>query len=618
LTTPAAGKRHARSAPPPRGFRSLASTLWAGLAILALVFVAYQPVRRAGFIWDDDAYVQDNPLLRSGAGLRQIWLKPRASPQYYPLVFTSFWLEYQLWKLNPVGYHLTNLLLHGGAAVLLWRLLRRLELRGAWLAAALFALHPVQVESVAWITERKNVLCGVFYFGAALAYLHYALPRPLTAAGRHHPAAWYSVALVLFVLALFSKTVAATLPAALFVVLWWRRGRPEWKDAALVPMAALGLCFGLLTIWLEKHHVGAAGPEWELTLPQRLIIAGRAVCFYVGKVLWPADLAFIYPRWQIDPKNPTLYLYPAAVLLTLVSLYLLRRRFGTGPLAAAFCYIGTLFPALGFFNVYPMRYSFVADHFQYLATPSALAAMTALVAGLLRQRLRRPAVAWLAAGAVLTVAGVLTCRQARIYSNLETLWRDTLRKNPTAWMAHNNLANLLRDAGRLDEAADHYLQALAVKPDFAMAASNLGIVRKLQGRLDEAAACYEQAIRLDPDYAPALYNLGNLRRDQGRWDEAIAAFCRAIELKPNYAFAHVNLGWMLLMRGQLDQAEAHLRQALQARPDLPEAHLNLGLILQARGRLQAAIEAYQEALRLDPQLSAARHALEQARRLGPP
>jgi len=598
--------------------RLLASTLSAGLAILVLVLVAYQPVSRAGFIWDDDAYVQDNPLLRSVAGLRQIWLKPRASPQYYPLVFTSFWLEYQLWGLNPVGYHLTNLLLHGGAAVLLWRLLRRLELRGAWFAAALFALHPVQVESVAWITERKNVLCAVFYFGAALAYLHYALPCPLPPAGRHHPAAWYSIALLLFVLALFSKTVAATLPAALLVVLWWRRGRPERKDVALVPMVTLALCFGLLTVWLEKYHVGATGPEWELSLPQRLIIAGRAVCFYVGKLFWPANLAFIYPRWQIDPKSLALYPYPAAVLLALASLWLLRRRFGTGPLAAALCYLGTLFPALGLFNVYPMRYSFVADHFQYLATPSALAAMTALVAGLLWRRLRHPSVGGLVAGAVLTVAGALTYRQARIYSDLETLWRDTLRKNPAAWMAHNNLANLLRDTGRLDEAADHYLQALAVKPDFAMAASNLGIVRKLQGRLEEAAACYEQAIRIDPDYAPALYNLGNLRRDQGRWDEAIAAFRRAIEVKPNYAFAHVNLGWMLLMRGQLDQAEAHLRQALQARPDLPEAHLNLGLILQARGQLEAAIAAYQQALRLDPQLVAARRALEQAQRLGPP
>ncbi len=245
-----------------------------------------------GFIWDDDDYVQDNPTLRSLAGLGQIWFQPGATRQYYPLVHTTYWLEYRLWGLDPTGYHVVNVILHALSAVVVWRILSRLQVPGAWAAAALFALHPVHVESVAWITERKNALSGAFYLSAAWAYLRYeAARRPR----------WYGAALVLFAAALLSKTVTCTLPAALLLVLWWKGQTPMRRPAvALGPFFVLAVAMSAVTVWMERHSVGAWGPEWDLSLVERGLIAGRALWFYAAKLLVPLDLAFIYLRWAID------------------------------------------------------------------------------------------------------------------------------------------------------------------------------------------------------------------------------------------------------------------------------------------------------------------------------
>ena len=331
------------------------------------------PALRGGFNWDDDAYVTNNLTLRSVHGLSQIWGQLTATPQYYPLVFTSFWLEYHLWGLNPLGYHVVNVLLHALAAMLLWRVLVRLQLPGAWLAAGIFALHPVAVESVAWVTERKNVLSAVFYFAAALAYLRWR-DDGTTTTGLRATSSWrslvlYLLSLALFICALFSKTVTASLPAALLLVIWWKHGRIAGRDVwPLLPFFVAGAALGLVTSWLERTHVGANGPEWALSFFDRCLIAGRALWFYAGKLFWPANLTFIYPRWQIDPGIWWQWLFPAAAIALVMILWSLRGRIGRGPLVAVLFFAGTLLPALGFANVYPMRYSFVADHFQYLAS----------------------------------------------------------------------------------------------------------------------------------------------------------------------------------------------------------------------------------------------------------
>src|SRR5437870_3711674 len=372
------------------------------LALVLLVVATYLPALRAGFIWDDDAYVTANATLRSFDGLRRIWLEPGAVPQYYPLTFTSLWLDYHLWGLHPLGYHLVNVLLHAANAILVWLVGRRLALPGAWFAAAVFAVHPVHVESVAWVTERKNVLSGALYLAAFLAYLR--------AAGGARGA--YGLALGLFVGALLAKTVTCTLPVVLLLVLWWRNGRVD--VAPLLPFFVLGAAAGFVTAWTEGHHVGATGELWRLSLPDRCLIAGRALWFYAAKLAWPHPLAFIYARWHVDAAVWWQYLFPLAAAATVAALHLARGRIGSGPLVAALCYVATLAPAPGFVNVYPMRYSFVADHFHYLASlpPIALAAAGAT-------RLPRPQV--IGAG-VLLALGTLAWRQALVYRDAETIW----------------------------------------------------------------------------------------------------------------------------------------------------------------------------------------------------
>ncbi|HUN82375.1 MAG TPA: O-GlcNAc transferase, partial [Phycisphaerae bacterium] len=331
--------------------RQIRNWVW-GLVIAISTFAAYGPALFGDFIWDDDSYVSENKAVTSPgfSGLTSIWTDYTATPQYYPLVFTSYWIEYRLWGLHTPGYHITNIALHVFSAILLGRLLTRLRVPGAWLAAAVFALHPVNVESVAWITERKNALCGLFYILSLSAYVRFAAldtgefpPNPRVGT--------YLLCMLCFIGALLSKTVTASLPAVILLLIWWRRGRVSRMEAAtLVPMFVVGAALGLFTAWLEKHHVGAVGHEWKLTLLDRFLIATRAPWFYASKIVWPWSLAFIYDRWQIDSRQAWQYLFPIATILTLGVLWLARRRIGRGPLLIALCLIGTLFPALGFFN----------------------------------------------------------------------------------------------------------------------------------------------------------------------------------------------------------------------------------------------------------------------------
>ena len=525
MATKAARSRRAEPAPPP--LPAARASGWAGaLALLALVLVAYAPALDAGFVWDDDDYVTANTTLRSVDGLARIWAEPGAVPQYYPLAFTSLWLDYRLWGLRPFGYHLVNVLLHGVNAVLLWRLLGVLAVPGAWLGAAVFAVHPVHVESVAWVTERKNVLSGALYLAAFLAYLRFAPPG----GGSVRPPAVraYAAALGLFVLAMLSKTVTCTLPAALLLVLWWKRPRLAARDVLpLLPFFGVGLGLAAVTIWMEKHHVGARGVDWALSAVDRGLIAGRALWFYLGKLVWPAPLVFNYPRWRIDAGVWWQYVFPLGAAAAGTALFAARRRIGTAPLVAALFFAVTLLPALGFVDVFPMRYSFVADHFQYLASigPIALAAALGTVAtrGPDARDVRR-----LGGGAVVLVLAALTWRQAHAYRDLRTLWTDTLAKNPGSWMAHNNLGLMLAGEGRLDDAIDHYRAALRIRADDAFARNNLGYALAMQGHLDAAVPELVEAVRIEPANAEARSNLGNVLMATGRVEEAIAQYREAL------------------------------------------------------------------------------------------
>jgi tetratricopeptide (TPR) repeat protein len=519
------------------------------LAILIATLAVYMPAMQGGFVWDDDAYVTQNVNLRDVAGLQKIWLHPTSPSQsipvqYYPVVHTLFGLEHHLGGGRAIGYHVVNVLLHALNAILLWILLRRLALPGALLAASIFALHPVHVESVAWITELKNVLSASLYLLSALAYLRFSNLDGCNPSSRGKWVA-YVLALVLFVLALLSKTVTATLPVVLALVIWWKRGRLTRGDvAALVPMLALGFAFGLLTVYLERTHVGASGALWSLTFPQRVLVAGRALGFYIGKLVVPVNLTFIYPRWTIDAGAWWQYLFPASVFLFAYTLWSDRERLGRGPFTALACFIVTLFPALGFFNVFPMLYSFVADHFQYLAS----AGLIALISAALASTLKRPAFVAVSC-AILLALGALTWRQGGVYKDLETLWRDTLSKNPSCWMAHVNLGKMLSLRGDSAEAVLHYQQALMIWPGDAGARNNLAIELANAGQMDAAIGQLQEAIRLWPGYVDARCNMAIFLTGQGRTQEAIAQYRQVLQIRPDHALARENLNRLLSESG---------------------------------------------------------------------
>lgn len=526
-------------------------------ALAAVTFLAYRPAWHGGLLWDDAAHVTC-PHLRTLDGLRRIWLEPGATQQYYPLTHTAFWLQHRLWGDETLGYHLANVALHLLASILLYAVLRRLQAPGALLAAAVFALHPVQVESVAWISEQKNTLSGALFFGAALAYLRFD-------EGRRRRA--YALALGLFALALLAKTVVAVLPVALVAALWWRRGRLEARRDLfpLVPFLLLGLGAGLLTAWVEKRYViGPLAVRFGLDPAQRLLLSGRALWFYLGKLAWPADLAFLYPRWELSPGSWRAWLFPAGAALLFASAWAVRGR-SRAPLAALLVFGAALFPALGFVDVYPFRFSFVADHFQYLAC----AAPIALVGGAAVAWRDRQGDALRRAGALaaLLVAGglaLLSSRQAGVYADAETLWRATVERTPGCGLAWNSLGVLALDRG--DDA--------------------------------EAERLFAEALRRDPGYEAALNNRGYVLSRQGRVAEAIGDYERALAIWPAYPDAHVNLGNALFVSGRPGEAVGHYEKALALRPDLLEPRNNLGLALVATGRPAEAVPQFEAALGL--------------------
>ncbi len=574
----------------------------AGLAIgiIVLVLVAYSTAIGGGFIWDDDDYVTENRTLRSLSGLGAIWFDPSATPQYYPLVHSSFWIEYQLWELWPAGYHLVNVLIHALSSLLLWRLLVRLGVPAAGFASLVFAIHPVHVESVAWITERKNVLSGCFYLSAALCFLRYwdfTQPESESEPTRRR---WYFAALACFLFALWSKTVAATLPAAILVMIWWKRGRITWNNViVLAPMFVLGIALGLLTVWLEKHQVGASGIDWELSFADRCLIAGRAILFYAAKLVWPASLTFNYPRWEIDSSQAWQFAFPAAVLVVMIVLWAMRNRIGRGPLAATLFFAGTLFPALGFFDVYPMRFSFVADHFQYLAS---IGVITLVVAAgkLLLDRAELPWLPKTVACGVAIALCMLTWQQGKIYEGLEVLWRDTLAKNPTAFLAHNNLGALLNRRGDYEEAEQHLREAVRLKPDFVDSVVNLAKAREGQSDLAEAESLYRQATELNPQFAPAFNGLGAVYGMTGRAELSEKSLRQALQLDPNYPTAHANLATLYTMQGKADEAVTEFEAALRLDPSLHEVKANLARVLIAQQKFDRAKQVLKEVLADNP------------------
>jgi tetratricopeptide (TPR) repeat protein len=584
---------------------------WLGLALLCAV--AYFPAIHGGFLWDDNMHVTA-PELRTLGGLARIWFEPGATQQYYPVLHSAFWLEHGLWGDSAAAYHWLNILLHATAAGLLVRLLQRLAVPGAWLAGLVFALHPVGVESVAWISEQKNTLSAVFYLLAAMAWLRFDEQRA-HANGGPASAGWrgYAFATLFFILAILTKSVTATLPAALLVLAWWQRGALTWRRdiAPLLPWFALGLAAGLCTAWVERRFVGAEGAAYALDPLQRVLLAGRVPWFYLGKLLWPAGLSFVYPRWTIDVSAAWQYAFGLAALAVLAVGWSLRGR-TRAPLAGTLFFCGTLFPALGFFNVYPFIYSYVADHFQYLACLGVIVPVSAWLALTLASL-----PAWVRRGvpaALVAILGFLTWQQAHDYRDNVTLYRATLARNPAAWMAAYNLGMELAARNETDAALASYREALRLRPDYAEAHGNLAMsLLTLPDRKDEAVAHLETAVRLKPDLWQAENNLANtLAAMPGREEDAIRHYLAVLRRRPELAEIQMNLGIALLGRNRQAEAIPHLESAVRTNPDLWQAHYVLAHeLLTLPGRRAEVILHLEAVLRVNPGFAPARELLEQ-------
>ena len=539
---------------------------WFFCLVLAVVtMLAYHPAWHGGVLWDDDAHI-GGPELRTLDGLRRIWFVPRTTQQYYPLLHTSYWLQQKLWGDSITGYHIVNLLLHIGCVVLVLRILRFLRIPGAELAATIFALHPVNVETVAWIAERKNTLSGVFALAATLWYLRFDENRSRQS---------YALALGLFLLGLLSKTAIVTLPLALLVIFWWKRGAISWRHnvVPLIPFFLFSAVAGVMTRWVEYGNIGYRARMLDLSLLDRCLIAGRAFWFQLGKVLWPSNLMFVYPRWEINAAVWWQYLFPLAVLGLLGILWSLR-RWSRAPLAGVLVYIFMLLPTLGFLNQYFFIYSFVSDHWQYLA---CLGIITPCASGivLLATRLKS-GYAWLEPGVTLVIGGVLfllTWQQSRMYNNAETLYRTTIAHNPACWLAYDHLVDILYQANRIPEATNLFEDELRINP--AEAHYSLGYALLRKGRTSEAMDQYEQALRINPDYAEVHNNLASALVMTGRPSEAIDQCKQTLRMNPNSADAHSDLGAALALMGRISEAIEELKAAVRINPNNIDARNNL-------------------------------------------
>jgi protein O-mannosyl-transferase len=528
--------------------------------IVLLTIVVYTPALRCGFIWDDDDHFTQNPAMNSVHGLKQIWSSLAVS-RYYPLTLTTFWVEHHLWRLHPLPYHAVNVALQAANAVLLWMLLRRLRVPGAWFAAALWAVHPVGVESVAWVTELKNIQSGFFFFLSVLCFLRFETDNK--------PGS-YALACALGAAAMLSKPSTVVLPLVLLLCAWWERGRWQRRDLFRVaPFFGMAAGMSALTVIEQRGHVLRAGTTaWKLGPAERLVIAGKAIWFYATKVLWPVHLTFVYPRWEVDASSLWSWAPTVALAAAGVALWQYRSRawcrailFGGG------FFVVALLPVLGFFDVFYFRYSFVADHFQYLASAGIIALATGGGAVLCERTgsVARYAGAMVAAIALVTL-GASTWKRTHVYQNLETLWQDTVARNPGAYMAHNNLGVVFSQAGKIQDAVREFEQARRLKPDDAQAYVNLGGVSLRTGKLQEAIGYYEQALRINP----------------------------------HFAAAHKGLGVALARTGNQSEAAWHYEQSLRFKPDDAEAHSYLGLALKRLGKIPEATWQYEEALRIDP------------------
>jgi len=576
--------------------------------IIAAVFWIYWPSLRGGWLWDDDIYVTDNILLRNLAGLWKIWFQPGVIRDYYPLDFTVYWVQWHLWGMAPPGYHVTNVMLHLASSLLVWYLLSKFQLKLAWLGGLLFAIHPVQVESVAWISELKNTLSLPFFLLAMISWINYEKDK------RSHD---YFLSLALFLLAMLGKPTMAAFPLTLLLYAWWKRDRIDWKDVQVsAPFFLIALILGVVTVWFTQHdqpHVRGAQLAAMEGIAPRMIVTGLVLPFVVWKMFVPLGLMPVYPGWIADFSSPA-QLMPWPILAGVVwFLWTKRKSWGRHALLGLGFFLAMLAPVLFFVAANYITMTWSMDHLEYL---SMIGLAGLIVAGLEQLNARmRSSVRILGIGALSLVMAWLAWQShgyARIYAGPETLLNFTLKSNPLAWHANYNLGLIMMKTGRVEQSIDEFQQALKINPYYAKTYDSLGNALALAGRFPEAMEGYEQALSLKPDYAEAYFNLGDLQRKMGRVEEAAQQYQEALKIDPALYKAHYNLGNILLQTGQVPEAMEQYQEALKIAPDYAEAHYNLGNALMKSGRMLEAKDEFEQTLKLKPDYAEAHYGMGNA------
>ncbi len=569
--------------------------------IVALVLIAYIPAMRAGFIWDDDVLLTNNPLIKSPQGWWQVWCSTDQK-FYFPVTWTTFWLEWRLFGMDATGYHVVNILLHAAGALLLWRALTRLAVPGAWWGALLFALHPVNVESVAWISEHKNTLSLLFFLGTLLCYW-----RAEDANSRR----WYWTAVGLFVLALLSKTTVVMLPVVLLLCAWWRRGRVTSDDWIRTgPLFLLALVSGLATLWFQAQLPADMGTDSAIGLHNPWLsaaMAGWTFWFYLFKTLFPIGLRPLYENPQLNAAVPLSYLPSAAWIGLLVVLWLYRRRWARGPFGGVGFFLVMLFPVIGIAGVLVWRIPPLADHILYLP----VIGIVALVAAVVPRHRSYQAFAAVAVGGL----AVLTWQQSRIYRDAKTYWLTAVERSPRHAGAHYNLAAVLMREHRYAAAEEQFAQTVALRPNFVLAYLNWGTLLAERGRAAEAVDKFERAVRLRPRWPQIHYNLALALSSLGQTREAIHQLEQTVVLTPDDAEVRYRFACLLINTGDLRRAATALRAVLRLNPAHAAAHYNLGLLLLRQQRLDEAYQHIAAAARLNPNDADARALLTELQRV---
>lgn len=554
------------------------SSRWAtpaGCFLLALLVVAaFWPAFSAGWVYDDFTFIVQNPRLTEPGGFGRIWLNGIPDEHYWPVTYSVLWAIRALWGIEPAAFHAVNILIHAANTLLLWAVLRRIEVPGAWLGAALFGVHPVHVESVAWALELKDVLSGLCVLAAFWTYLNFLDARRYV---------WLTLTTLLFVTGMLSKSSVLPFPGVLLIYHWWKARR--WTLSELAPAAVLGAVGGVIATIDVLAFRAIDAERFDLGMLDRVLVASRAIWFYLATLTWPVDLSPMYVRW--DPRAVTGWVSLSGILLTTV-VFVASRNVPRGLTAAGAFFAVMLVPTLGFIDFAWMKYAFVADRFQYLASIAPLAAAAAGIARLGTKYVSSPVVRRVVAISMLVVLGVLTHRQAKLYADEETFYRGILARNPSSWAAEMNLGVVMMAAGRPGDAVAHHLRALAIKPDLVEARVNLGAARAAVGLVDEAAADFVEAARLRPS-DPAIHDfLGIMRARQGRLQDAIGHYETALRIDPSYASAHNNLGTALEALSRLPHAVDRYRAFVRLSPDEPIGHENLARALRSIGHVNEA------------------------------